>query len=296
MDQLYTDMFKVIDDSFMNKGELNFGFFTPNIKESLEVYEKLCDHFENTEDYSFVDISKRIYTTLDYYYTSKRSDYCVEPVLQVMCYFNLLKNSIEVYIQVYSHKDDLIMINPTAVFVNGDLSKNFVSSLVLDRDIDKIVIYSIDPDLYEKGMNHNDIKVHTENCQHQNSFENINKDAGTIGGWVIDDITKSNMYGKINGDLLCSWEPGISTFDYSKQEERVEENEMNSCPCCECSDCSEENVCTDEMVMDDLKHLSYSYIDENGEYKTVNCSTNDEDFIYYFMDYIHEILNKKHED
>lgn len=119
-DQLCADIFKTIDDSFLNeKEELNFGFFTSNIKESSEVYEKLCDHFENTEDYSSVDISKRIYTTLDYYYASKRSNYCVEPVLQVMCYFNLLKNSIEVYIQVYSHKDNLIMINPTAVFVNG---------------------------------------------------------------------------------------------------------------------------------------------------------------------------------
>ena len=293
-DQLCADIFKTIDDSFLNeKEELNFGFFTSNIKESSEVYEKLCDHFENTEDYSSVDISKRIYTTLDYYYASKRSNYCVEPVLQVMCYFNLLKNSIEVYIQVYSHKDNLIMINPTAVFVNGDLPKNFVSSLVLDKDMDKIAIYSIDPDLYEKGINHMDIKVDTEKSQHKDSSEKSNNNTGATEKLIIDNIEKIDMFDRYSGNLLNSWKIGINTFDYSKQEEKAEENEMNSC---ECSDCSEKIIHSEEMLVDDLKYLSYSYIDENGEYKTINCSTNDEDFIYYFMDYIHEILNREHEN
>lgn len=293
-DQLCADIFKTIDDSFLNeKEELNFGFFTSNIKESSEVYEKLCDHFENTEDYSSVDISKRIYTTLDYYYASKRSNYCVEPVLQVMCYFNLLKNSIEVYIQVYSHKDNLIMINPTAVFVNGDLPKNFVSSLVLDKDMDKIAIYSIDPDLYEKGINHMDIKVDTEKSQHKDSSEKSNNNTGATEKLIIDNIEKIDMFDRYSGNLLNSWKIGINTFDYSKQEEKAEENEMNSCGC---SDCSEKIIHSEEMLVDDLKCLSYSYFDENGEYKTVNCSTNDEDFIYYFMDYIHEILNREHEN
>ena len=97
------------------------------------------------------------------------------------------------------------------------------------------------------------------------------------------------MFDRYSGNLLNSWKIGINTFDYSKQEEKAEENEMNSC---ECSDCSEKIIHSEEMLVDDLKYLSYSYTDENGEYKTVNCSTNDEDFIYYFMDYIHEILKK----
>lgn len=306
-DQLCTDIFKAIDDSFINERELNFGFFTSNIKESSEVYKKLCDHFENTEDYSSTYISKREYSTLDYYYASKDNDYCVEPVLLITCIFNMFTNSINTCIQVYSHKDDFIMINPTTIFVNDILSEKFVSSLVLDRDMDKIVTYSIDPDLYEKGINYNDVKVDTKNSQHKDSFEKLNDLSKKLvvlnddtlcktGLQVIEDLAKVNIMDGINEIMSPSWEVKTHAFDYSKQEERSEENEMNSCPCSECSDCNEENVCTDEMVMDDLKHLSYSYIDENGEYKTVNCSTNDEDFIYYFMDYIHEILNKKHED
>lgn len=295
-DQLCTDMFKIIDDNFVNKNELNFGFFTSNIKESSEVYKKLCDHLKNTEGYSSTYISKREYSTLDYYYASKDNDYCVEPVLLITCIFNMFTNSINTCIQVYSHKDDFIMINPTTIFVNDILSEKFVSSLVLDRDMDKIVTYSIDPDLYEKGINYNDVKVYTENLYHKGLSEESNRDTGTTGKWIIDDIAKIDIFDKYNGDLVSSWELKTDTFDYSKQEERAEENDMNSCPCCECPDCSEENVCTDEMIMDDLKHLTYSYIDENGLYRTVNCSTNDEDFIYYFMDYIHEILSREHKD
>lgn len=291
-DQLCADIFESIKSRYEVNKKFNTVFYTTDVRCANVVFHKLFEFID--DNFDRLDVQNFIENSRDdsYYFAKRENDYCINPVIQINCYYNEFINCVVLLMDIYNKNEDYIVINPTIIFADDTIHDSFVKNFVLDKDMDKIIIYSIDPDLYEKEINHKDDKVHAENCQHKSSFESINKDIGTIGGWVIDDITKSNMYGKVNGDLLCSWKPGVNTFDYSKQEERAEENEMNSC---ECSDCSEKIIHSEEMVVDDLKYLSYSYIDENREYKTINCSTNDDNFIYHFMEYIHEIINSKRE-
>lgn len=272
-------------NSILEKGpEINIGVFLkdPTIMKKLNT--ELNAYLEQRNK----EVSIKLYNTDSLYATTNEETVCVEPILLLHLFYNQLE---EKYVEtIYSlNSTNLTIINPDIIFADACINEGFIQGCINDFSLEKIFLCEINPKLYLEGLK--EVTPHQET----KNKEFLESEFNECFGCRFYNEKDNNC----NCDEECPEYMACGEFPDDFPDDFIYLVDCDECPNVDCPERGDDpkiglEGCNPDLEKDfddpdnsiALQHITYSYYDSYGQYRTLSISSNDIEFLDYVLNFV----------